>query len=138
MNGTLPWRDCVEEGEKIEAVRGLKTKCVEEPEKHLWGKFGEGLPETRNIFESVKGLKYEDRPDYGYIRQQLLSILAREEPTAKVFSNAIPSTIGPNELPVRVGCVRCVFAAENVADEQLPLPRRCRGVEVCGARMLSS
>lgn len=37
------------------------------------------MPEMRNIFASIAKLQYRDRPDYAYIRTQLLILLQKEE-----------------------------------------------------------
>eukprot|EP00826_Nyctotherus_ovalis_P046663 TRINITY_DN5305_c0_g3_i1.p2 TRINITY_DN5305_c0_g3~~TRINITY_DN5305_c0_g3_i1.p2 ORF type:complete len:137 (-),score=15.15 TRINITY_DN5305_c0_g3_i1:187-597(-) len=53
----------------------MKEQCLREPEKYLWaGTMGDGK-EMRNIFYAIDALEYYDRPNYTYIREQLLSLL---------------------------------------------------------------
>lgn len=65
----------------MDEVREMKAWCLEEPETYLWCGSTRGLQEVRNIFRSIKALKYSDRPDYEYMREQLRALLQREEAT---------------------------------------------------------
>lgn len=73
----LPWRSCKDN--KMDEVRDLKIKCLADPETLLWKTTTNGVQEIKNVFAYIKCLGYSDRPDYEYIRKELLSILEREE-----------------------------------------------------------
>eukprot|EP00826_Nyctotherus_ovalis_P036231 TRINITY_DN3198_c0_g1_i11.p3 TRINITY_DN3198_c0_g1~~TRINITY_DN3198_c0_g1_i11.p3 ORF type:complete len:101 (-),score=27.61 TRINITY_DN3198_c0_g1_i11:250-552(-) len=65
----------------MDEVKEMKAWCLEEPENYLWCGSTRRLQEVRNIFHSIRGLKYGDRPDYKYVREQLKTLLQREEAT---------------------------------------------------------
>eukprot|EP00826_Nyctotherus_ovalis_P003645 TRINITY_DN1074_c0_g1_i9.p2 TRINITY_DN1074_c0_g1~~TRINITY_DN1074_c0_g1_i9.p2 ORF type:complete len:104 (+),score=15.27 TRINITY_DN1074_c0_g1_i9:961-1272(+) len=65
----------------MDEVRDAKTLCLHYPEQHLWCGTTQNMPEIHNIFHKIKQLQYGDRPDYEYIREQLLTLLQREEGT---------------------------------------------------------
>jgi hypothetical protein len=46
-------------------------KCFSNPEKYLWKTTTKDLEEVKSIFYSIQKLKYEDVPDYEYIKEQL-------------------------------------------------------------------
>ncbi len=77
LNEPLPWRNCKDND--ANEVRDCKAKCMAEPEKYLWKTTTANLPEVRNIFYSLSRLRYQDRPNYRYIREQLNSMLQKEE-----------------------------------------------------------
>lgn len=88
LNEQLPWRNCKDN--KADDVRDVKTKCFSDPERYLWRTTTARNQEVRNIYYSLTPLKYEDRPDYEYIRQQLFSLLRNEETKAGV-THQIPN-----------------------------------------------
>ena len=57
----------------MDEVKEIKTKCLRNPEKHLWKKT-QNLSEVRNIFYHLKKLEYHHKPDYEFIKSQLISI----------------------------------------------------------------
>jgi len=65
----------------MDEVKEMKAWCIEDPENYLWCKSTHGMQEVRNIFYKIKELKYIDKPDYEYIREQLKFILQKEERT---------------------------------------------------------
>lgn len=73
LNGKLPWSSCKDSN--ADDVGAVKEKCLREPEKYLWPNPMSGGKEMRNIFYAVNALEYYDRPNYTYIREQLLSLL---------------------------------------------------------------
>lgn len=77
LNEQLPWRNCRDN--KADDVRDVKTRCLADPAKYLWCTTTSWMTEVQNIFYSINKLQYADKPDYGYIRRQLLSLLQREE-----------------------------------------------------------
>lgn len=77
LNEQLPWRSC--KNNKVDDVKELKTKCLAEPEKYIWRTTTNSMPELRNIFYKIANLKYADRPDYVYIRDQLNFLYQKEE-----------------------------------------------------------
>ncbi len=77
LNERLPWRNCRDN--KADEVRDVKAQCLNEPEKYLWCTTTSWMTEVRNIFYSIAKLQYADRPDYAYIRSQLLCLQQREE-----------------------------------------------------------
>lgn len=52
---------------------------MNEPEKYLWKNTPCDTIEMRNIFYSISLLEYHMKPDYDYIRTQLMSILRVEK-----------------------------------------------------------
>ena len=56
--------------------------CLKNPETCLWSTT-RGLQEVQNIFHKIQQFKYGDRPDYDYIKEQLNTLLKKEE--ASVF-----------------------------------------------------
>eukprot|EP01022_Parablepharisma_sp_SALTPOND_P012582 TRINITY_DN161_c0_g2_i8.p2 TRINITY_DN161_c0_g2~~TRINITY_DN161_c0_g2_i8.p2 ORF type:complete len:386 (+),score=13.43 TRINITY_DN161_c0_g2_i8:911-2068(+) len=77
LNETLPWRNCKDN--KVDEVRDVKARCLENPDELLWKTTTFGVEEIKNIFYSISGLGYADRPNYEYIRQQLVQLLQKEE-----------------------------------------------------------
>jgi hypothetical protein len=61
-------------------------KVLSHPDKFLWSSSTKEFPQIKTIFNHIKGLQYEDRPDYQFIRNELKSILhvrkLREQNTA--------------------------------------------------------
>lgn len=49
------------------------------PEGHLWRSATNKMQEVQNIFYKLKELKYSDKPDYNYIKNQLRILLQKEE-----------------------------------------------------------
>jgi hypothetical protein len=78
LNQTLPWNEPISTLDVTENVGAIKAMCLTEPEKYLWTNEHTKNLELRNIFESIKGLAYTDRPNYEYIRLQLLDLLKKE------------------------------------------------------------
>ena len=75
MNEQLPWKAC-KDG-KVDEVKMQKERCLKQPDKYLW-KVTKEYDQIKNIFYHLQSLKYEDNPDYAYIRSQLHSILERD------------------------------------------------------------
>ena len=73
----LVWREVKEY--TMDEVKGIKTQCLKNPEKELWKKT-QNLEEVKNIFKYLNRLKYVDKPDYNYIKEQLISIYENNEP----------------------------------------------------------
>jgi len=63
----------------MDEVKEIKTNCLNNPERMLWDKT-KNIEEVRNIFYYIKGLKYQDMPDYQRIKGQLISIYERNQP----------------------------------------------------------
>ena len=81
LNGRLPWANFRDTN--TDEVKLSKAKCLNDPAKHLWTNPITNTDEIRKIFKSISELKYEDRPNYEYIRIQLTSLLKKER--AKEF-----------------------------------------------------
>ena len=77
LNETLPWRACKDN--KVDEVRDMKARCLANPEEQLWKNTTAGVEEVKNIFHSIKQLEYPDRPNYEFIRRELLRLLQKEE-----------------------------------------------------------
>lgn len=77
MNEQLPWRSCKDN--KVDDVRDVKIMCFKDPQENLWKTTTKNLQEIHNIYYSLQKLSYYDRPDYDYIREQLNSLLLKEE-----------------------------------------------------------
>jgi len=78
FNEKLPWRSS--RNATMDEVRDTKAWCLENPSTYLWCTT-KNIPEIHNIFYKIKQLKYSDRPDYNYIREQLITLLQKEEGT---------------------------------------------------------
>ncbi len=63
----------------MDEVRDIKTKCINSPEAFLWRTTTAAVEPVKQIFYSIQKLAYADRPDYEFIRQQLLQLLQTEE-----------------------------------------------------------
>jgi len=62
----------------MEEVRRMKTDCIlVNPEEKLWRGPTKNILEVRTIFHHIMSLKYEDKPNYGLIRENLKSILTK-------------------------------------------------------------
>ena len=72
---------------KQDDVKEIKAKCLSNPEKNLWKSVTKNMEEVKNIFNSIKDLKYEDKPDYEYIKNQIKTL------HAKVSLNPVKNTI---------------------------------------------
>jgi hypothetical protein len=73
----LVWREVKEY--TMEEVKDIKTRCLKAPERLLWDKT-KNIQEVKNIFYYINKLKYQDTPDYLYIKNQLISIYERNQP----------------------------------------------------------
>lgn len=63
----------------MDEVKNIKSCCLSDPENYLWSTTTNKMQEVRNIFHKINELKYEDKPDYDYIREQLKILLQKEE-----------------------------------------------------------
>jgi hypothetical protein len=86
LNEKLLWREQKKEkvtaGEdasySMDEVRAIKTECIMiNPKEKLWRGPTRNVEEVRVIFNHLMALRYEDKPDYSLIRENLRSILAR-------------------------------------------------------------
>ena len=73
----LIWREVKEY--TMDEVKDIKTKCLKNPEQYLWKKT-KNILEVKNIFYYIKKLEYADKPDYAYIKQQLINIYENQVP----------------------------------------------------------
>lgn len=71
----LKWRE--NKALTMNQVRDIKKDCLGDAENQLWSQETADLPEVKEIFYSIAKLKYEDRPDYEFIRQRLASIIQK-------------------------------------------------------------
>ena len=55
-------------------MKDIKTKCLKSPKKKLWVGPTAKIAEMHAIFNHIDKLAYEDKPDYHYIKKQLLQI----------------------------------------------------------------
>lgn len=65
LNEKLKWREQKEYS--MEEVKNIKTECLNNPEEKLWI-VTKDVPEVKHIFHHLKKLKYEDVPDYAFVR----------------------------------------------------------------------
>lgn len=77
LNEMLPWKGSKDY--KADDVKEMKNRCLNDPEQYLWKTNTANMQQIKNIFWSIKRLKYADRPDYKYIREQLSELLKDEE-----------------------------------------------------------
>lgn len=73
---SLPWGHCKKE-DKMDEVKAEKQLILSMPERFLWK--GCEIQEVRNIFYSIKSLKYADRPDYEFIREEISRIVFKKK-----------------------------------------------------------
>ena len=57
----------------------MQLRDLTEGHRHHWSTTTHKMQEVRNIFYKINELKYEDKPDYEYIREQLKTLLQKEE-----------------------------------------------------------
>jgi hypothetical protein len=76
LNEELPWRSS--KSSKMDDVRDIKSKCLLDPERYLW-KATSNIQEVKNIFYKLSETLYSDKPDYKFIRNQLNTLLLKEE-----------------------------------------------------------
>ncbi len=75
LNENLPWRNCKDDKEDIQK---MKEKCLANPKENLFlttSKYKDGI---FNIFNYISTLKYEDKPNYKYIYDQLFQLRLKE------------------------------------------------------------
>jgi hypothetical protein len=71
----------------MDEVRDIKTQCLMvSPNEKLWRGPTKHIPEVRHIFHHLMSLKYEDKPDYALIRNNLKNILATNDPIGRPLS----------------------------------------------------
>lgn len=122
LNGTLPWSGCRDSN--ADDVKAVKERCLSEPEKFLWPGTPCDSQEMRNIFHSIRALEYQSRPNYAYIREQLLSMLNAEK-QKEVGLNMLSSQIaigGKRKLKNTNGAEKKAFDKGLVAKKSLPSP----------------
>ena len=49
-------------------------RCLSNPEKFLWTTTTKNFMPLKEIFYHIKSLKYEDRPNYCFIKDKLIEI----------------------------------------------------------------
>lgn len=124
----------------MEEVRLIKTECLNNPMEKLWRGATRQFEQVRQIFYHLNSLKYEDKPDYQLIRDNLRGILSQSlglnrqlSTSTTVVPQLIPmistgsnSTVGfcfPNPLPqVATSGVRPFFA--TFGNQFLPVSSR--------------
>lgn len=67
-NETLPWRQCKDDKDDIKKVKEI---CLHDPEKKLFLGTSKGKKEISEILTHLKTLKYEDRPNYYFIKMKI-------------------------------------------------------------------
>jgi hypothetical protein len=77
----------------MDEVKIMKAWCLSDPEHNLWCSTTRNMPEVRNIFYKIKQLQFADRPDYDYIREQLNTLLQKEEGTNSSLDIKIPFNV---------------------------------------------
>lgn len=100
LNEDLLWREEKKEkapGEDpsytMEEVKVIKTECLGKPEEKLWRGASRQYEEVRKIFFHLNTLKYEDKPDYSLIRDNLKSILGRSNSVSRPLSLIAPPPV---------------------------------------------
>lgn len=72
----LPWKKPATK--TMDQVRDEKKICLCDPEKFLWVSSTRNMFGIKQIFTSINALRYEDRPDYEYIKEMLKYELEKE------------------------------------------------------------
>ena len=95
LNEKLLWREQKKEkltpGEDasytMEEVRLIKEECINKnPGEKLWRGPTRHIEEVQTIFYHLKSLRYEDKPDYSLVRENLRSILAKNQTIGRPLS----------------------------------------------------
>ena len=115
LNEQLPWRCC--KNNKVDEVKEIKEKCLADPDKHIWRTTTSSMQEIKNVFYQISSLQYADRPNYAFIREQLISLLQKEE--AKEHS--LPSLDTRASVGKKRKCPS-VMLMESPMPAQLPQP----------------
>lgn len=88
FNEELEWR--ISKNNKMDDVKLIKARCMADPESYLWKSTTRDLSEIKQIFYSISKLHYADRPDYDFIRNQLYSLLQKEDSLETNTPNSVP------------------------------------------------
>ena len=75
LNENLPWRNCKDDKEDIQK---MKEKCLSNPNENLFLTTTKNKEGILNIFNYINSLKYEDKPNYKYIYDQLFQLRLKE------------------------------------------------------------
>jgi len=75
LNENLPWRNCKED--KNEIIK-MKEKCLKDPIHNLFLTTTKDKIEIYNIYNHIKTLNYDSKPDYQYIYKQIFSLKQKE------------------------------------------------------------
>lgn len=82
FNENIPWRNsklhnCIKvyiiDSIKDE-VKDIKMRCLSHPYQFLWTSTTKRMPQVIEIFNHIKALNYEDKPNYEFIREKLREI----------------------------------------------------------------
>ena len=75
LNENLPWRNCKDDKEDIQK---MKEKCLSNPKDNLFLTTCKNKEGIYNIFRYICSLKYEDKPNYKYIYDELFQLRLKE------------------------------------------------------------
>ena len=75
LNENLPWRNCKDDKEDIQK---MKEKCLSNPNENLFLTTTKNKEGILNIFNYINSLKYEDKPNYKYIYDQIFQLRLKE------------------------------------------------------------
>ena len=75
LNENLPWRNCKDDKEDIQK---MKEKCLSNPKDNLFLTTCKNKEGIYNIFRYICYLKYEDKPNYKYIYDELFQLRLKE------------------------------------------------------------
>lgn len=71
LNENIPWRN----NNVKDEVKDMKMRCLSHPEKYLWTPVTiRKFPQVIEIFNYIKQMAYEDKPDYEFVRVKLREI----------------------------------------------------------------
>ena len=70
LDEPLPWKNNTNKDE----VKLIKTKAFKSPKKFLLSNLHKKYAEILELFKYLNKLKYQDEPDYEYVRTMLLAI----------------------------------------------------------------
>mmetsp|Transcript_39389 Transcript_39389/g.60211 ORF Transcript_39389/g.60211 Transcript_39389/m.60211 type:complete len:89 (+) Transcript_39389:2425-2691(+) len=63
----------------MDQVKKIKTECLGRPQEKLWNTT-KNVEEVRLIYEHIQSLRYEDKPNYGYLKGLLVRIYMKYQP----------------------------------------------------------
>ena len=126
----LPWR--ADNSFSLAQVKELKTRCLADPEQHLYSAT-RAMPQVNRICNEITRLQFKDKPDYQLIKQLIQEIIVKAAPRQVLdmpAPSSVTSTISsqPQYLSSALGKrsrqLSCCDNASTVSDEESETTKR--------------